>query len=119
MMRFMRGRMARRLLAVGIIAVLAWASLGAPQEWFANQFWPDDAAPWEKVTAVYYPDKSDRTVFKFAGENFENAEKCRDVIMKQAAANNDPQLERGSYECAVGFYSSNDHTGHYRLKITP
>jgi hypothetical protein len=119
MMRFIRGRMGRRLLAVGIISLLAWASLGGPREWFANRFWATDAAPWERVTAVYYPDKTDRSVFKFAGEGLENTEKCRDAVMALAVKNNDPQLAHGSYDCAVGFYADDDHTGHYRLTITP
>lgn len=119
MMHFIRGRMARRLLAVGIIAVLAWSTLGGPREWFANQIWPDNAAPWESVTAVYYPDKNDRSALKFAGEGLDSVEKCKNVVRKLAGENNDPDLTRGSYDCAVGFYPTDDHTGHYRLKITP
>jgi hypothetical protein len=39
--------------------------------------------------------------------------------MALAVKNNDPQLAHGSYDCAVGFYADDDHTGHYRLTITP
>ncbi|WP_157831856.1 hypothetical protein [Thalassospira marina] len=114
----LRGRMARRLLAVAIIAVAAWSTLGAPQEWLANQVWPDGPAPWEKVTAVYFPDRNDKTAFRFAGEGLDNVQQCRDAVLELAATNQDPDLKRGSYDCAIGFYSSDDHTGHYRLTVS-
>ncbi|OKH89513.1 hypothetical protein [Thalassospira sp. TSL5-1] len=113
-----RGRMVRRGVAVAIIAGLAFSTLNGPREWLANLIWPEGPAPWEKVTAVYFPDKNDKTAFRFAGEDLGSLDQCRDAVMELAATNNDPELKNGSYDCAVGYYADDDHTGHYRLTLS-
>ncbi len=113
-----RGRMVRRLAAVAIIAGLAFSTLSGPREWLANLIWPNGPAPWEKVTAVYFPDKKDKTAFRFAGEDLTSLDQCRNAVLELAATNNDPDLKRGSYDCAVGFYADDKHTGHYRLTVS-
>ena len=55
----MNKRMLRRAVLALAIAGLAVASFGNPERHIADLFWSDDAAPWENVTAVYTPDRSE------------------------------------------------------------
>lgn len=115
----MNTRMLRRAILAGGIAVLAVVSFGNPHRHVADLFWPGDAAPWEHVTAVYVPDISQPTRVKISEATFDDLAACRDHIMKQAAAQGDPNLEKGRFECAIGFYADKDDGtgGEYRLIV--
>ena len=55
----------------------------------------------EQVDAYYYPDRNDLT----AHQVFENVgafEACVDMVYAAAALNNDPDMQRGDYECGIG-----------------
>lgn len=85
------------LLVVGGL----WFWLGNPQRDVAEWFYKSDAAPWETVDAFYYPDRSDLSDWREA-RNLTSSEECRDWVYAAAASNNDPGLQRGDYECALG-----------------
>ena len=56
---------------------------------------------WCQVDAFYYPDRNDLTVhqeFLDVG----SIQDCRDIVYEAAAANGDPDMSRGDYECGVG-----------------
>ena len=115
----MNTRMLRRAILAGGIAVLAVVSFGNPHRHVADLFWPADAAPWEHVTAVYVPDISQPTRVKIAEATYDDLAACRDHVMEQAAAQGDPNLEKGRFECAIGFYADKDDGtgGEYRLIV--
>ncbi|WP_336232494.1 hypothetical protein [Thalassospira sp. CH_XMU1458] len=111
--------MLRRAILAGGIAVLAVVSFGNPHRHVADLFWPADAAPWEHVTAVYVPDISQPTRVKISEATYDDLAACRDHVMEQAAAQGDPNLEKGRFECAIGFYADKDDGtgGEYRLIV--
>ena len=118
----MNKRMLRRAVLALAIAGLAVASFGNPERHIADLFWSDDAAPWENVTAVYTPDRSEPRKIQITEAVFTDVAACRDHVMELAAEKGDPDLQKGSFECAVGFYpdkSAADSTvsGDYRLII--
>lgn len=118
----MNNRMLRRALLATGIAVLAIASFGSPERHIADLLWPDDAAPWEQVTAVYTPDISAPGKIEISEAVFGDVAACRDHVMKMAAERGDPDLRKGRFECAVGFYPEKSGnkgpvTGSYRLMI--
>lgn len=115
----MNKRMLRRAILAGGIAVLAGISLGNPHRHIANILWPDDAAPWEKVTAVYVPDITRPTRIEVSEAAYDNLAACREHVFEMAAENGDPDLEKGRFECAIGFYADKDDGsgGEYRLIV--
>ena len=115
----MNTRMLRRAILAGGICVLAVVSFGNPHRHIADFFWPDDAAPWENVTAVYVPDISKPTRVKISDAVFDDVAACRKHVMEQAAEHGDPNLEKGRFECAIGFYAEKDDGtgGEYRLIV--
>ena len=89
---------------VAVVVALALVSLSGcdnPASTVANWFWPNSAAPWEEVDAVYYPNKYDLTVYQL-GRDVGSLENCRAWVGAKAVRYNDPNLERGDYECGVG-----------------
>lgn len=112
-------RMLRRALLAAGIAVLAVVNFGNPHRHIADLFWPNDAAPWEHVTAVYVPDVSQPTRVKISDATFGNLADCQAHVMEQASAQGDPNLEKGRFECAIGFYADKDDGtgGEYRLIV--
>lgn len=84
-----------------IVAVVLWTILGDPKKDLANAFWSNSAAPWEGVTAIYYPSRLDLS--KYQSKEVGDLEQCRDWVYAQAARRNDPNLVVGDYECGIGF----------------
>ncbi len=118
----MNKRMLRRAVLATGISVLAVVSFGNPERHIADLIWSDDAAPWEKVTAVYTPDISTPGKIEISDAIFANVAACRDHVTDMAAERGDPQLQKGRFECAVGFYPEKDGdngpvTGDYRLIV--
>ena len=111
--------MLRRAFFAGGIALLAVVNLGNPHRYIADILWPDDAAPWEHVTAVYVPDLNRPTRIEISEAAYDNLAACRDHIFERAAENGDPDLEKGRFECAIGFYADKDDGtgGEYRLIV--
>lgn len=83
-----------------LIALGLWFAFGEPFKTVANWFWASDAAPWESVDAFYYPDRNNLSVFNLIS-GFGSVDGCRTWIYTTAAANGDPGLVRGDYECGV------------------
>lgn len=102
----MNKRMLRRTVLATGIAVLAAVSYGNPQRYIADLIWADDAAPWEKVTAVYTPDTTKPNDIEISEAEFADVTECRAYVHEQAAKHGDPDIQNGVYECAVGFYPS-------------
>jgi len=84
-----------------ILALILWFVFGDPGRTIAGWFWEYDAAPWERVDAFYYPDKSNLEKFQ-QHSNVGGVEECRTWVNAMASANGDPNLRRGDYECGVG-----------------
>lgn len=55
----------------------------------------------EQVDAHYYPNKTDMTKSQ-TFEDVGSIDNCRAVVRQAAAANGDPNLDRGDYECGIG-----------------
>lgn len=99
-----------------VLLVGAWFLLGDPPGTVAGWFWPEDAAPWERVDAFYYPDRGNLLIDQ-RRQDVGSVDGCREWVRLAAAANNDPSLARGDYECGVGFLRSLGDVGVYRLTV--
>lgn len=97
-----------------LAALILFFVFGSPGKTAADLLWQNDAAPWEKVDAFYYPDKADLTDFK-AVRDLGSVQECRDSVLAMAAANGDPGLIRGDYECGVGKIKDFGGVGMYRV----
>ena len=117
----MNKSMIRRAVIASGIAILATVSFGSPERYIADMIWTDDAAPWEKVTAVYMPDQSKPNDIFISDAELDDVEACRAYVRSMAADRGDPDLKKGQYDCAIGFYSQDDEdggvSGEYRLKV--
>ncbi len=83
-----------------LAAIGAWFYFGDPPKDVANQFWKNDAAPWETVDAYYYPNRNDLSQHqKMTG--LSSVEDCRNWVRSVAARNGDSGVLRGDYECAI------------------
>ncbi|MEQ8392758.1 MAG: hypothetical protein RIB30_17355 [Thalassospira sp.] len=100
----MNKRMWRRAILATGIAVLAAVSYGNPERYIADLIWTDDAAPWEKVTAVYTPDTTKPNDLEISEAEFSDITACRAYVHERATERGDPDLKKGSFECAIGFY---------------
>jgi len=102
------------ILAIG--ALIVWHVLGDPKNDVANVFWKAGPAPWEKVDAFYYPDRSRLSRFEQKLE-LDSLDSCRSWVQSRANANDDRRLIRGDYECAIGFMRRSGDLRVYRLTI--
>jgi len=93
-----------------------WFFVGEPLVAIANWFWPETPAPWEDVDAVYYPDRGNLLV-EVSAPHVGTIEACRAWVYDRAAANSDPALTRGDYECGVGFLRNMGPLRIYRLTV--
>jgi hypothetical protein len=106
---------------VSIIAFVffgvGWLIVGRPMNDLAGLFWPELPAPWEKVDAFYYPDRHNLSVHRGA-YNVDGIAGCRSWVTAAAAANFDPRISCGDYECAIGkLQSLGDGLTVYRLTV--
>lgn len=97
-------------------ALLAWWAFGDPAKSVAGWFWPSDAAPWEKVDAFYYPDRTDLSRHTLM-PGLSKADDCRMWVRQEAAFLNDPGMVRGDYECGIGKISNEYDLAVYRLTV--
>ena len=98
------------------LALVGLSGCDNPASTAANWFWPDSAAPWEDVDAVYYPNKYDLTVHQI-GRDVGSLENCRAWVGAKAVRYNDPNLERGDYECGVGRLRTFGDLAVYRITV--
>jgi hypothetical protein len=101
---------------LGILGLIVWGVLGNPTQTIAGWIWPHSPAPWEGVDAFYYPDKSNLTV-SINNRDVGGLAQCRIWVSSAAVKQNDPQLERGDYECGVGYLDSQGSVNSYRLTV--
>ena len=102
-------------LIIGI-AVVLWFVFGSPMKNVANWFWGDAPAPWEDVDAVYYPNANNLTI-DMKNYNVGSVENCRAWVYWQAKRRGDPNLERGDYECGVGYLENFGSLRIYRRTV--
>jgi hypothetical protein len=104
-----------KLLVPALIATwLAWGSL---KQDAAKQLWPDSAAPWETVDAIYYPSRNDLMVYRRMTD-LASVDACRLWVRDIAASMGDPGISRGDYECGVGkLYAISNDLIVYRLTV--
>ncbi|MGF7213053.1 hypothetical protein GGE65_007689 [Skermanella aerolata] len=84
-----------------IFVLIAWAVFGSPLNTTASWFWSETAAPWEKVDAYYYPDRSNLGVHRVS-YNVGSIDNCRRWVRAEALRLSDVGITRGEYECGVG-----------------
>lgn len=84
-----------------LIALAAWFYWGNLGTIMANQFWGNDAAPWERVTAVYYPNNMDMSKYQIY-ENLKNVDDCQRVSHLAASLSGDAAMTHSSYICNIG-----------------
>jgi hypothetical protein len=99
-----------------ILLIIVWAVFGSPLTNIANLFWSEGSAPWERVDAFYYPDRSNLTVHRVS-YNLGSIGNCRAWVLTEAAHNNDPGLARGDYECGVGEIEKMGDLTVYRITV--
>ena len=79
-------------------------------------FWPEGPAPWEKVDPFYYPDRSNLLNDR-QGPRVDGIEACRAWVYAEAARHGDVNLDRGDYECGVGYIKNSGDLRVYRLTV--
>ena len=101
--------------ALTLILIALWFIFGSPKNDIANIFWPESLAPWEEVEAFYYPNRGDLSEVKSSG--VDGIEGCRAWVNWQAQLHNDPHMDRGDYECGIGFIEMFGSIKVYRITI--
>ena len=99
-----------------IIGLSAWFVLGSPLKTIANTLWHDTAAPWEKVDAFFYPNRSDLSVH-IAKRDLRSVDECRNWVKSQAIAIGDLDMSRSDYECGVEKIQDFGDMAMYRLTL--
>ena len=102
------------ITCIGILSLLIWAAIGDPIQTMADWLWPRSPAPWESVDAIYYPDKANQLV-SVDNQDAGSLTRCRAWVIS-VAKQSDPGLQRGDYQCGVGYrYSAGLNI--YRLMV--
>jgi hypothetical protein len=101
---------------LGILGFMVWTVLGSPIQTVTGWIWPHSPAPWEAVDAFYYPNKSNLAV-SLENHDVGGLAQGRTRASSAAAKQDDPQLERGDYECGVGYLTSQRSLNRYRLTV--
>ena len=83
------------------IVIGFWFLLGDPPRTVASWFWGQEAAPWERVDAFFYPNRSDLSAVE-TRMKVGTVSNCRDWAHSRAASNGDPSFQRSDYECGIG-----------------
>ena len=102
------------ITCIAILSLLIWAAIGDPAQTVANWLWPRSPAPWESVDAIYYPDKANQLV-SVDNQDVGSLTRCRAWVIS-TAKQNDPGLQRGDYQCGVG-YRYSERLNIYRLMV--
>ena len=90
--------MGKWILIGGIVLAIWYIE---PIRTLTNMIWSNNAAPWEKVEAIYNPVEGSRLTYNRV-IGLASVHERRMWALQVAATNNDPRLERTEYECGVG-----------------
>jgi hypothetical protein len=99
-----------------VLGLFGWEVFGHPKQDIVDCFWPNGPAPWERVDAFYYPDRGSLTA-SLDNHDVGGLTQCRVWVRSAAATQNDAGLERGDYECGVGYLYSHGPLNIYRLTM--
>ena len=99
-----------------VLGLIAWGVLGEPKYDVASWFYSDSPAPWEEITAIYYPDRNDLS-FSVTQSGLDNLIECREWVNQMAFIRNDRNLMTGDYECGVNFREKFYDIDVYRLTL--
>ncbi len=95
----LRDRLGAPLLAFALV-LGGWWCFGEPRPVLARLAWPDGPAPWERITAVYVPDRrspEDHVV----RPGLADLHGCRVWVHGQAVRHGDRRMVRGDWRCMV------------------
>jgi hypothetical protein len=92
------------IACVAILSLSIWAAIGDPIQTMADWLWPRSPAPWGSGDAIYYPDKANQLV-SVDNQDVGSLTRCRAWVIS-VAKQSDPRLQRGDYQCGVGYRSS-------------
>ena len=104
------------LLQLVVMVLLVWLVLGEPLIHVANLLYAAAPAPWEDINLVYHPDKRSPSVNAITSDLGSFAE-CRSWARHMAAQQDDPRMERGSYQCRTASASLFGAQRSYRLSL--
>ena len=90
------------ILALVVVCVIA-VTLAVQLKWIANTFWAHEPAPWEPVTAHYYPTGVQNFDNVRRGPPFRTLNECREWAFAEAKRDGNPGFMQGDYECAIGY----------------
>lgn len=95
----LRDRVGAPILAFALV-LGGWFLFGTPALALAQLAWPDGPAPWERVTAVYVPDRRspDQTLRR---PGLADLHGCRVWVHGQAVRHGDRRMARGDWRCMV------------------
>ena len=99
-----------------VIGIGVWFVIGSPLTAIADRFWSDKAAPWEKVDAFFYPNRSNLTIHK-AKRDLRTVDECRNWVKSQASEIGDLMMAQSDYECGVGKLQDFGDIAMYRLTV--
>lgn len=99
-----------------LILLAAWFYWGDLGTILANKFWENEAAPWEKVTALYFPDNNDESNYLIF-ENLSSVKSCQMIAHTQAEIRGDPLMIKGSYICEIGKEREENGITIYRTNV--
>jgi len=89
--------------ALGICGIVAlWALFGQPSQTIANWFWPYKPAPWESVTAAYYPNYDEEPEREELLPGLSTIEECQAWASGKASARPKSETSNWSYLCWIG-----------------
>lgn len=84
-----------------VIGMLVWFVVGDPPRTVADWFWEYSPAPWERVDALYFPNRNTLTVYEMETD-VGSIDNCRAWAKIVADIKGDPNFLRSSYECGIG-----------------
>ncbi len=95
----MRDALGAPVLAFALV-IGGWCRFGEPGPMLAQLAWPDGPAPWERVTAVYVPDRGSPDE-RLVRPGLTDLHGCRVWVHGQAVRHGDRRMARGDWGCMV------------------
>lgn len=86
------------LLQLVIFAAVLWCVFGEPLSDVAGLFFRSGPAPWEEIDLIYFPDRNSPSASEVTPD-ISSLDECRTRAFHLALQHDDPDMERGGYEC--------------------